>query len=173
MWPRAETIRTGRVLLEPLDIAHADEMVEVLASPALYEWTGGEPPTLADLEARYVVQEVGESPDHHEGWLNWVIRVSESAEAAGYVQATLTDDDGALVADVAWVVGVDHQGHGLAREAAMAMVGWLEGQGVQTVHALIHPGNDASAAVARRLGMTPTSVVVDGEVRWTRRTPGA
>ena len=44
---------------------------------------------------------------------------------------------------------------------------------MQTVHALIHPGNAASAAVARRLGMTATSVVVDGEVRWTRRTPEA
>ncbi len=53
------------------------------------------------------------------------------------------------------------------------MVAWLEGQGVESVHALIHPGNAASAAVARRLGMSATSVVVDGEVRWTRRTSGA
>ena len=173
MWPRAETIRTGRLLLEPLDGAHAVEMVEVLAGPELYEWTGGEPPTLADLEARYAVQSVGESPDRDEGWLNWVIRVAETGTAAGYVQATLTVGDEAMVADVAWVVGVAHQHHGLAREAAQAMVTWLEGQGVLTVDALIHPGNAASAAVARRLGMAATSTLVDGEVRWTRRTSEA
>jgi RimJ/RimL family protein N-acetyltransferase len=172
MWPRAETIPTGRLLLEPLDVAHAVEMVEVLATPALYEWTGGEPPTLAELDARYAVQSVGKSPDGHEGWLNWVIRVAASGATAGYVQATLTADD-VMVADVAWVVGVDHQGEGLAGEAAQAMVAWLVGQGVESVHALIHPGNAASAAVARRLGMSATSDVVDGEVRWARRTSGA
>ncbi len=173
MWPRAEPIRTGRLLLEPLDVAHAAEMVEILASPELYEWTGGEPPTLTGLEARYAVQSSGESPDGTQGWLNWVIRVAASGATAGYVQATLTTDDEAVVADVAWVVGVSHQGQGLAREAAQAMAAWLEGQGVETVHALIHPGNAASAAVARRLGMVATAVIVDGEVRWTRRTPEA
>jgi RimJ/RimL family protein N-acetyltransferase len=161
------------LLLEPLDVAHAVEMVEVLASPALYEWTGGEAPTVADLEARYRVQSIGESPDGTEGWLNWVVRVAASGGAAGYVQATLTVDDDAMVADVAWVVGVAHQGHGLAREAAQAMVSWLEGQGVGTVHALIHPENAASGAVAHRLGMSATSTLVDGEVRWTRRTSEA
>ena len=50
------------------------------------------------------------------------------------------------------------------------MVSWLEDRGVRTVHALIHPGNAASAAVARRLGMSATPTVVDAEIRWTRRT---
>ncbi|WP_027861704.1 GNAT family N-acetyltransferase [Marmoricola sp. URHB0036] len=173
MWPRAESIRTGRLVLEPLDVAHAVEMVEVLASPTLYEWTGGEPPALADLEARYRVQSLGQSRDGTEGWLNWILRIAESGETAGYVQATLTPADeatGATEADVAWVVGVEHQGHGLACEAAQVMVSWLEDQGVLTVHALIHPGNAASAAVARRLGMSATPTMIDGEVRWTRRT---
>ena len=97
----------------------------------------------------------------------------ETGAAAGYVQATLIVDGDAMVADVAWVVGLAHQGLGLGRESAQGMVAWLEGQGVQTVRALIHPGNAASAAVARRLRMTATSVVVDGEVRWTRRTSEA
>ena len=170
MWPRAEPIRTGRLVLEPLDVAHAVEMVEVLASPTLYEWTGGAPPTLSDLEARYRVQSLGESPDKTEGWLNWVLRVTASGGTAGYVQATLTAAGEATEADVAWVVGVEHQGHGLAREAARAMLSWLEDRGVLTVHALIHPGNAASAAVARRLGMSATSTLVDGEVRWARCT---
>jgi RimJ/RimL family protein N-acetyltransferase len=173
MWPRAEPIRTGRLLLEPLAVAHAVEMVEVLASPALYEWTGGEAPALADLEARYRMQSIGESPDGTEGWLNWVIRAAASGGAVGYVQATLATHEETMVADVAWVVGAAQQGHGLAREAAQAMVSWLEGRGVGTVHALIHPGNAASAAVARRLGMSATSTMVDGEIRWTRRTSEA
>lgn len=43
------TIETDRLVLTPLREDDADEMVKVLASPDLYVFTGGEPPTLDDL----------------------------------------------------------------------------------------------------------------------------
>ena len=51
------------ITLEPLRVDHASEMVEVLGDPALYEFTGGESPTLDELTARYAHQIGGASPD--------------------------------------------------------------------------------------------------------------
>jgi len=165
VWPRAEPIRTRRLTLEPLSVAHAAEMVAVLADQGLYAWTGGEAPTEEELTTRYRLQSAGESPDGSSGWLNWVVRETATGQATGFVQATLTGDE-ELVADVAWVVGVEHQGNGIATEAAGAMVAWLADRGTVTVQADIHPDNAGSDAVARRLGLTPTATVVDGEIRW-------
>jgi len=166
VWPRAEPIRTQRLLLEPLTAGHAAEMTQVLADPALYTFTGGEPPTERELTDRYEVQSAGQSPDGDAGWLNWVVRETATGRVTGYVQATVVDEQG-WVADVAWVIGLEHQGRGLATEAAGAMVGWLAEHGVVDVRAHIHPGNAASDAVAGRLGLTPTGTVVDDEVRWS------
>ena len=52
-WPRAELLTTARLRLEPLRVDHAPEMVAVLDDPALFDFTGGTPPTEADLRARY------------------------------------------------------------------------------------------------------------------------
>lgn len=40
-WPIATPIETARLRLEPLEPAHAEEMVAVLAAPELYAFTGG------------------------------------------------------------------------------------------------------------------------------------
>jgi RimJ/RimL family protein N-acetyltransferase len=68
--------------------------------------------------------------------------------------------------ELAWVVATEHQGKGVATEAASAVIESLRSQGVTTSIAHISPDNAASAAVARRLGMSPTDQMVRGEVRW-------
>jgi RimJ/RimL family protein N-acetyltransferase len=162
---------TRRLLLEPLRVGHAEEMAEVLADPALYAFTGGEPPGVEELRRRYRRQVAG-SPDPAVTWCNWVLRLRESGHAAGYVQATVVRDaPGGPEAEVAWVVGTGWQGRGLAAEAARALVGRLreEDAGVRTVVAHVHHGHGASAAVAAAAGLTPTDRIEDGEVRWESR----
>lgn len=141
-------------------------MVSVLADPRLYAYTGGEPPTLDVLRARYRRQVTGRSDDGTAGWLNWVVRSRADGAAVGYVQTTLTVDAGQGVAELAWVVGAAHQGHGYAREAVAAVVDWLGDEGVGRLVAHVHPAHAASAGVARSVGLAPTATVVDGEVRW-------
>jgi len=82
----------------------------------------------------------------------------------GAMQATVSAD-GAL-ADVAWEIGVPWQGRGFASEAAAAVVAWLVEHDVSQVRAFIHPDHDASAGVAARAGLEPTSERVVGEVVW-------
>ncbi|WP_084125665.1 GNAT family N-acetyltransferase [Demequina sp. NBRC 110054] len=159
-------LATARLTLEPVTAAHASEMAVALADSALYEFTGGEPPAAADLEARYRRFESHASPDGTEAWLNWVIRARDDASLAGYVQATVASSG--LEADVAWVVSTTYQGRGLATEATGTMLDWLRERGVTRVGAWIHPEHRASAGVARRLGFVATEERRDGEVWWSR-----
>ncbi|SFS01003.1 Protein N-acetyltransferase, RimJ/RimL family [Agrococcus baldri] len=167
-WPRIERLRTARLSLDPLRVDDADALVPVLGDAALYEYTGGEVPSLEQLRRRYTAQVVGQSSDGAQWWLNWVISLRASGEPVGYVQASVEEQSGARVAEVAWVVGVAHQGRGLAVEAAAAMVDWLTGQEVRTVVAHVHPQHEASMRVASRLGLERTERWQDGEVRWER-----
>ena len=164
---------TTRLALEPLAPGHASEMVTVLAPPELYAVTGGEPPTAQELRARYERQSRGRSPTGDAGWLNWVLRTRADARAVGTVQATVTRRDPGLVADLAWLVTPSAQRRGLAVEATGAVLEWLHGQEVRVVRAMIAPGHEASARVARQLGLSPTPAVVDGEVVWERRSDDA
>ena len=145
---------------------HAEEMAGALDDPGLHEFIGGSPATVEDIRAQYARQVVGHSTDAGEGWLNWIIRRKDTRDPAGTVQATVRRTGSRIRADVAWVVASAHQGQGIATEAATAMVGWLRAHGVDEIVALIHPDHTASANVARRLGLTPTDDLVDGEVRW-------
>jgi len=166
MWPAPEQVDAERFLLEPLSIDHAPEMVTVLADPSLYEFTGGEPPTLEGLVRRYVAQSVGRSNDGSEWWLNWVIREKGSGALVGFVQATVEGEMGKLSADIAWVVAPDAQGRGVATEATRAMIQWLQERGVRSFGAFVHPQHRASMAVAKNQGLAPTSTIEDGEIRW-------
>jgi RimJ/RimL family protein N-acetyltransferase len=168
-----ETILTARLELVPLRVADADEMVGVLADPSLYLFIGGRPPSRDELVDRYAEQVVGRSADGAELWSNWVVRERPGGAATGFVQATITGDDGVRIAEVAWVIGVPWQGHGYATEAAGGLVHWLDAAGVRDIVAHVHPDHAASTAVAARIGLEPTDVVVDGERRWRRAQPGS
>jgi RimJ/RimL family protein N-acetyltransferase len=154
----AEPFSTARLSLLPLEPRYAGEMAAVLADPALYAFTGGEPPSVTELAARYERQVAGPGRAD-EYWLNWVIRAGD--ELIGYVQSTVTR----TTAEIAWVIGSAWQGHGYAKEAAIGLVAWLKAQDLRIV-AHIHPDHSASAAVATAVGLSRTEHIEDGEYLW-------
>jgi RimJ/RimL family protein N-acetyltransferase len=165
-WEATAVLETDRLVLEPLRVEHAEEMAPLLADEALHEFIGGRPESVDELRARYRRQARGVSDDGAERWFNWVLRRRDTGALAGTVQATVLRGDGSVIAEVAWMVGTDHQGQGLAREAAVAMALWLRSQGATVLVAHVHPDHAASAGVARALGLRPTDVVEDRETRW-------
>lgn len=165
-WPATPSIVTERLRLEPLTVEHAASMLEVLADPAIYEYIGGEAPTLPELTQRYRAQSVGHSPDGSQWWLNWIVTLRGGAAAIGVVQATVERTPAGPEASLAWVIAPRSQGGGFATEATGAMVDWLGRRGVVRLAATIHPAHLASQAVAQKLGLHATSDVEDGEVCW-------
>jgi RimJ/RimL family protein N-acetyltransferase len=161
------TIVTSRLILTPLVPQDADEMFDVLDDERMHEFTGGSPLTLDDLRTRYQRLAVGRSTDHSELWINWVVRISESKQPVGVMQATVAADGSQ--ADVAWEVGVPFQRQGFASEAATAVVQWLVDEHVTVIRAFVHPDHIASARVAAHAGLEPTLDRVEGEVMWRRR----
>ena len=157
---------TERLDLEPLAVAHAAELAPLLDDTSLHEFTGGAPLSASALAARYARLATRRSPGGDQMWGNWVMRIRATGAAAGTVQATLPAGGPATgPAEVAWVVVRAAQGRGYAKEAALSLVAWLR-QGGWTVVAHIHPGHLASQRVARAAGLSPTSDVRDGEIRW-------
>ena len=159
-------LRTRRLDLAPLVVDDAREMALVLADPALYAFTGGEPPPEETLRRRYARLVAGPADPSRETWHNWTVRLAEDGTVVGTVQAT--SYPARAEAEIAWVTGVPWQGRGYATEAAAALVEWLATTGTSTVIALIHPEHPASASVARHIGLEPTDELVDGERVWRR-----
>jgi RimJ/RimL family protein N-acetyltransferase len=166
---RLDVIETDRLRLTPLTVQDADAMVQVLADPALYTFIGGGPPSLEQLRQQYRRWVVGRSEDGAQDWFNWIVRLRNDGQPVGTVQATVFD--GGTRGEIAWVIGVPWQGNGFAREATVALAGWLRDRRVASLTAHVHPDHLASAAVARAAGLAPTGETYDGEQRWASGPP--
>jgi RimJ/RimL family protein N-acetyltransferase len=164
-----EALTTTRLTLTPLAVSDADTMVDVLADERMYEFTGGRPLTLDELRTRYRRLAAGVSSDGTERWFNWIARLTDDATAVGVMQATVATDESQ--ADVAWEIGTPWQGRGLASEAAVGVVAWIERRyPAAVIQATIHPDHVASKGVATRAGLAPTTEWIDGEIVWRRST---
>jgi enoyl-CoA hydratase/carnithine racemase/RimJ/RimL family protein N-acetyltransferase len=163
-------LESDRLVLEPLRVEHADELVLVLDDPALHEFIGGRPATPDELRRRFTRQVKGRSPDGRAEWLNWTVRVRVTGRAVGLAQATVTADAQGQTADLAWMIATAYQGQGLAKESTGLVAEWLRDRGVDRLGAHIHPDHHASMAVARSIGLAPTDVLKDGEIRWQSAT---
>lgn len=89
----------------------------------------------------------------------WVVEGREDRVPRGFVLlkpipfssgATVEQED----IEIGWHLHPHAWGSGFAAEAAAALLAHAESQGLQRLVAVTHPDNDASKAVAVRLGMT-------------------
>lgn len=156
------------IQLRPLSVADSEAMTAVLADPSLYEFTGGEPPTRDELTRRYAAQTRGQSPDGTERWVNLIVTLGPEHQPIGYAQATIPVNG--HPAEIAWVIGRPWQGRGFGARAAALLLTHLAGLGVDEVVAHIHPEHSASNAIARRVGLEPTTTIIEGERRWVGST---
>lgn len=159
-------ITSERLQLSPLMTDDANDLVDVMGDSKLYRFTGGAPPDVEELRDRFQPWATRRSPDGRERWLNWVIRERKTGMALGTLQATVRLEGPKPVADVAWVLGVEAQGHGYASEAARALFTFLASKGVREFTANIHPDHVASNRVAFAIGMQRMEEWSDDERVW-------
>ena len=147
-------IESASLALEPQVVSHAEEMFVVLSDPAIYEYENEPPPSIEWLRARFDKLESRQSPDGHEQWLNWVIRLPTS-ELIGYVQATVRPNGRAAIA---YELRSTYWGRGLASEAVRAMFGELaEHYQVRKLSAVFKRENLRSRRLLERLAFSLAS----------------
>ena len=144
------TLVAGGLRLEPQVAGHADEMFVVLGDPAIYEFENEPPRSLNEVRERFTELESRKSPNGQEQWLNWVVRVVQSAKLAGYVQATIYPDRRAAVA---YEFSSAHWGRGHARQSLEAMFAELAlRHEVSQLTAVLKQRNFRSFRLLQRLG---------------------
>ena len=144
-----QTIATPELVLQPLVVAHAEVMFELLSDAEIYRYLDYPPPPSVDhLRNVYAKLEARRSPDGDEIWLNWVVR-PQGHPLVGYVQATISR----RTAFVAYVLGRKYWGHGHARNAMQTMLEHLaSAYGVDCCLATVEADNHRSIRLLERLG---------------------
>jgi [ribosomal protein S5]-alanine N-acetyltransferase len=144
-----QSLATDGLLLEPLTVAHAEEMFAVLSEPELYRYLDyPPPPSLDHLRNVYAQVEGRRSPDGTQLWLNWVVRPLGQA-AVGYVQLTVASHS----AWVGFVFSRKHWGRGFATRATRAVLEHASPTyGVASFLATVEAHNERSIGLLGRLG---------------------
>jgi RimJ/RimL family protein N-acetyltransferase len=144
------TLTTDRLVLRGWREDDLAPYAEITKDPEVMGFMGG------TLDAADTWRQVAFFVGHWElrGYGLWV--VERDGELIGRIG--LLNPEGWPGLEVGWLLARDAWGHGYATEAARAAVefAWRE-LGAQELISLIAPDNTASAAVAARLGMRPTT----------------
>lgn len=151
----------GRVRLRPWAVEDAPALVAAWHDAEIRRWTGV-PPQTDEAAARRWIE--GDARRRAHGLaLDLVIDVD--GEAVGEVGLAEIDPSGRS-AEAGWWVAPGHRGRGLATGAARLVSWWAVTElCVDCVVARCHPGNPASAGVARGAGFVRGGLV-DGMERW-------
>jgi ribosomal-protein-alanine N-acetyltransferase len=143
-------LETGRLILEPLCREHARHLFTALSDPRIYTFIPQDPPaSVLALETRYRQLESRRSPSGEELWLNWVICLKEQRAYIGTVQATIHQNQSAVLA---YELSTDFWGHGYATEACLRVIESLfRDYQVAEIVAQVDTRNEASCKLLERL----------------------
>lgn len=156
--PQLDTQRLTLRAWDPDDPADVAAAYDIYRRDEVSRWLGAHPaPWKSEQTARDRLlrwQAVGFDAPGYGIWA--VVPTGQHAPIGSALLMHLPDSEGTLTEDVeiGWHLHPDHWGHGYATEAATRLLRHTdETLGVTEINALAYPGNDASVAVMRRLGM--------------------
>jgi RimJ/RimL family protein N-acetyltransferase len=147
----AGELRTERLLLRPWTTSSADvaRLADIYSRDEVTRWLGGTPSlTPEEIVARWAAVH-----DLDRRFGCWAIELVDGSVAGTVLFKPLPNGVGEV--EVGWHLHPDSWGHGYATESAAAVIVRGFQAGLPEVYAVVRPGNEASLAVCRRLGMTP------------------
>jgi RimJ/RimL family protein N-acetyltransferase len=177
-------LTTGRLRLEPFDLAHVEELNLINSDPEVMRYLTGRRETLDETVA--VVERVkARWAEYGFSWWSFIERASGEIVGAGCIQhlrKSGSAPDPACPLEVGWRLRRDRWRQGLATEAAIAMTDFaFDVLRADVLYAVCRPENAASASVMKRLGMRyrGTEIWYEAEMttyeitanEWRKRTP--
>ena len=153
-------LSTERLLIREWRDHEAPRLLDILSRIEVVRWLGDAEPVLMQTleEARGRIERYRE----RSGWPPlgiWAVEERATGVLAGTVLLlTLPHAEHGEV-EIGWHLHPDRWGRGYATEAARAVLRHAFDGGLIEVHAVTHPGNQASMNVCRKLGMRHTGIV--------------
>ena len=146
---------TDRLVVRSWHLTDVDAFFDIYRRWEVARWLGSEPRVLETLdEAEARVTRWSELNRSCEDERRWAVERREDGRVIGTVLLVrLPGGDGEY--EVGWHFHPEAWGHGYATEAARGSLDWGFRRGLEEVLAVVRPGNTASIAVCRRLGMEP------------------
>jgi [ribosomal protein S5]-alanine N-acetyltransferase len=145
-----DILETERLMLRPLRESDLDALVAIYSDPHTMRFLGG-PRTREDT-----CTGLGWMIAAHrgQGFGLWATTLRADGRLIGRCGILVQDVEGATEHEIAYLLGSRWWGRGYATEAAAAIRDHARAElGFRRVISLIDPDNEASKAVARRIGM--------------------
>lgn len=165
-------LETGRLVLEPLSMAHGAGMFALFAEPEVCRFSG----RAVDAEGHEIVLPLARREDGEriiglflagvaQGWgFRWAVVRRGDGRFMGAVGFNRLGE----VSEIAYHLLPEFWGGGVMREAAGAALGWVRGRpGVRAVEARIQAGNRRSIALVECLGFHASGQDGEGRLCYT------
>jgi [ribosomal protein S5]-alanine N-acetyltransferase len=155
-------LETPRLVLEPLQIAHALALYDPLQADPIYDYIPQTPPASVELLAtRYQRLSFRKSPNEQEAWLNWAMRERREDRYVGILEATVYS---AATASFAYIVFPAFWRQGYAREGCGRILDLLfHDYQVHTVSAEIDTRNKSSIHLIESLGFQQVATTLNAD----------
>jgi RimJ/RimL family protein N-acetyltransferase len=146
-----ELLRTERLRLRSWTSSLPDiaRLTDLYGRDEVSRWLGGTP----SVPPEELVSRWAKVSRLDERFGCWAIERPDGVVAGTVLFKPLPNGVGEV--EVGWHLHPDSWGHGYATEAARAVIERGFDAGLPEVYAVVRPGNEASLAVCRRLGMAP------------------
>jgi [ribosomal protein S5]-alanine N-acetyltransferase len=147
-------LETERLILEPLQVAHAEKLYAGLSDAALYKFVPEDSLSLQELTERYECILRGPRDNNIERWRNWAVRLQDSGDYIGMIETSIFPNDYAYLA---YFMFASHHRQGYAHEACAAVLKHVrETYDIKRVVAEMDVRNTASWRLVESLGFTRT-----------------
>ncbi len=173
-------LTTERLLVRPWEDEDAAAALAIFGDERVSRWlapaTDPVPDEAAMLELlrTWRQEEVDSGADLEQYLGRWaLVRRDGDVVVGALVLRTMPPHDEDL--EIAWQLAPEHWGRGYASEGARALAQWAFEQSASELFAVVRPGNERSAGIARRLAMEwvgETEKYYDLTLRVYRLRPG-
>jgi len=151
---------TERLRLRPWRENDVACVLAIYGDERVWRWLGADPQPLNDPEAAFARIKRWASLYRGACGIWAVVPLGEQSPVGTVLLLPLPDAQGSYTdaIEIGWHFSPQVWGKGYATEAAQALLdrAWVED--ISEVHAVVYPGNDASVAVTKRLGMTDQGI---------------